>query len=69
MPIRIRDALVEEMAMAILDTLDGNLTLHEQVVCLQSVLALALAELPPGERDAFRRTHQAALDALAEGHQ
>jgi hypothetical protein len=67
MPIRIRDDLVEAFAMAICAAIEaGGLSVHEQLVCLQSVEAVALAQLPPAERAHARRAHEAALDLLAD---
>jgi len=63
--IGIRDDLVEALSMAICAAIEAaGLSPQEQLVCLQSLEAVALAQLPPAERAAVRRAHQAALDRL-----
>jgi hypothetical protein len=63
--IGIRDDLVEAMSMAICAAIEAaGLSPFEQLVCLQSLESVALAQLPPAERAHARRAHQAALDRL-----
>lgn len=63
--IRIRDDLVEALSLAICEAIEAaGLSPHEQLVCLQWVKSVALAQLPPAERARARRAHQAALDLL-----